>query len=298
LILCVLPSTLFSRPISFYNAWASYINRPQTEWDYWKIAKELIKLILYYIVYEVSLHLSYVSAIAYNKLSSDRFSDYWATIGMDVLTAQDRFLIACHVGVLWWLKFLIIWRTFRVWVIMDGIYIPDNMGRCIYNMTFFKQFWRNWHITFYQWSLRYIYIPLSGEKTKYWNVWVLYTFIATWHDLWWRWFLWAIFNCCCIVIEAIIFWYLAQPRMSKILQGSPWITYLIDIFIRGWGIQVLALCQLSVSLGNDIFELIWVAYFGPGSLRFILIYVLPLVLPMASILGIFQSEYDRTYGAG
>jgi D-alanyl-lipoteichoic acid acyltransferase DltB (MBOAT superfamily) len=281
-------------PISFYNSWASYIERPQTEWNHWKSAKELIKLVVYYIAFEIFLHYFYVSAIAYNRLWSTRYSDYWKGIGMEPLSHLEIFILCCHVCICWWLKFLIIWRTFRIWAILDGVYVPDNMSRCLYNMTFFKQFWRNWHITFYQWSLRYIYIPLGGERSKYWSIWLLFGFSAIWHDLWWRWFLWAIFNCCCIVVEAIILWYIAQPKVAKILNGSPWSSYIVELVIRAIGIQVLAICQQSVHFGNDIFELIWMVYMGPGAWWFFFVYA----LPMGMVLAIFQVEYDRTYGSG
>lgn len=40
----------------------------------------------------------------------------------------------------------------------------------------------NWHV----WFSRYLYIPLGGSKWRFLNVWIIFTFVAIWHDLeWW-----------------------------------------------------------------------------------------------------------------
>jgi hypothetical protein len=40
----------------------------------------------------------------------------------------------------------------------------------------------NWHVCY----SRYLYIPLGGSKWRFLNVWVIFTFVAIWHDLeWW-----------------------------------------------------------------------------------------------------------------
>jgi hypothetical protein len=41
-----------------------------------------------------------------------------------------------------YMKFLIIWRTFRTFSLLDGIYTPENMRRCITDGATFKGFWR------------------------------------------------------------------------------------------------------------------------------------------------------------
>lgn len=33
--------------------------------------------------------------------------------------------------------------------------------------------------------IRYVYIPLGGSQKKLLNVWVVFTFVAVWHDLEW-----------------------------------------------------------------------------------------------------------------
>ena len=43
-------------------------------------------------------------------------------------------------------------------------------------------FWRSWHRSFNQWIVRYIYIPLGGTQYAALNIWIIFTFVAIWHD--------------------------------------------------------------------------------------------------------------------
>lgn len=93
-----------------------------------------------------------------------------------------------------------------------GIEAPENMPRCINNCYNLESFWKNWHASFNKWLVRcdlqflshismnmmqfhyfsimtknrrYMYIPLGGSQRKLLNVWVIFTFVAIWHDLEW-----------------------------------------------------------------------------------------------------------------
>lgn len=103
-----------------------------------------------------------------------------------------------------WLKFLCIWRVPRTWALFDGIDTPENMGRCIYNNYCFEGFWRSWHRGFNQWLIRYIFIPLGGSRYKQYNMWVVFTFVAVWHDINWNLLLWAWGICLALIPEMAI----------------------------------------------------------------------------------------------
>lgn len=85
--------------------------------------------------------------------------------------------------VLIWLKLLIIWRFFRLWALLDGIEAPENMIRCVTNNYSALGFWRSWHKSFNLWIIRYIYVPLGGTRYAMYNIWVVFTFVAIWHDI-------------------------------------------------------------------------------------------------------------------
>lgn len=97
---------------------------------------------------------------------------------------------------------------------VNGIEVPENMPKCINNCHNLEGFWKNWHASFNKWlvrcnqffnldfpfsfqffpndnlnltgqKFRYVYIPLGGSRKKLLNVWVIFTFVAIWHDLEW-----------------------------------------------------------------------------------------------------------------
>lgn len=82
-----------------------------------------------------------------------------------------------------WLKLMIIWRFFRLWAMADGIETTENMTRCISNQPSPAGFWRTWHASYNKWLIRYIYLPLGGRETRIWNTFVIFTFVALWHDI-------------------------------------------------------------------------------------------------------------------
>ncbi|KAF9357035.1 glycerol transporter [Mortierella sp. AD094] len=100
---------------------------------------------------------------------------------------NDPTLQICMIGlfnlILIWLKLMIIWRFFRLWALLDGIEAPENMVRCVVNNYSALGFWRSWHKSYNLWVLRYIYIPLGGTRYAIYNIWVVFTFVAVWHDI-------------------------------------------------------------------------------------------------------------------
>lgn len=93
-----------------------------------------------------------------------------------------------------WLKLLLPWRFFRLWALLDGIDPPENMVRCMSDNYSALAFWRGWHRSYNRWIVRYIYIPLGGsggpgtrgkggKARAVFNMLVVFTFVALWHDI-------------------------------------------------------------------------------------------------------------------
>ncbi len=80
-----------------------------------------------------------------------------------------------------WFKFLIIWRAAKIWSALCGIEVIDNLSRCVCNNYGFEGFWRMWHRGFNQWLVRYLYIPLGGNRNIL-SVVATVAFVAFWHD--------------------------------------------------------------------------------------------------------------------
>lgn len=54
------------------------------------------------------------------------------------------------------------------------------------------------------WAWRYLYIPLGGSKWRLINVWIIFTFVAIWHDL--EWWAYDITPTSLLRIFCLIFW--------------------------------------------------------------------------------------------
>lgn len=57
--------------------------------------------------------------------------------------------------------------------------------------------------SFNRWLVRYIYVPLGGARPgREWNVFVVFIFVALWHDVETKLFLWGMLNGVFFVLEA------------------------------------------------------------------------------------------------
>lgn len=59
--------------------------------------------------------------------------------------------------------------------------------------------------SFNRWLVRYIYVPLGGAKAgRRWNVFVVFIFVALWHDVEAKLFLWGLLNGVFLVLEGVV----------------------------------------------------------------------------------------------
>lgn len=130
------------------------------------------------VLMEIMLHLFYVVAIKDTK----------AYVGFSSL---QIFTLGYFNLNLIWLKLMIIWRFFRLWALTDGIETQENMTKCMSNHYSTPGFWRNWHTSYNKWLIRYLYIPLGGSSHKILNSFVIFTFVAVWHDIQLRMLAWG-----------------------------------------------------------------------------------------------------------
>ena len=152
-----------------------------------------VRLVFAFVLMEFLLHTVYVTAIS----KAGAFSG---------LSPGELIMIGYFDLNLVWLKvdfriifqLLIIWRFSRLWAMMDNIEVVENMQKCMSNNYSIQEFWKGWHCSFNRWIVRYLYIPLGGKKWAYLNIWIVFTFVAIWHDtkmnlLSWGWIIAAFF---------------------------------------------------------------------------------------------------------
>ncbi|PRQ56153.1 putative membrane bound O-acyl transferase, MBOAT [Rosa chinensis] len=193
-------------PILSFNAFASQLDIPQNNYSVRDITWYGLRWVFSLLLMELMTHLFYYNAFA--------ISGMWKQ-----LYPVDVFIIGYGVLNFMWLKFFLIWRYFRFWSLICGIEVPENMPKCVNNCYNLESFWKNWHASYNKWLVRYLYIPLGGSQRKLLNVWVVFTFVAIWHDLEWKLLSWAWLTCLFFIPE-IIFKSAAAAFQAKTALGE------------------------------------------------------------------------------
>jgi protein-cysteine N-palmitoyltransferase HHAT len=200
------PPLYLAGPTLTYNAWISQVQIPQQTYDYKRLLVYLLRLLMCFILLMWFIHNLYFPTIA-NNIDNRKILD---SLGPYELIAASYFILN------WiWLKFTVIWRFFRIWALFDGIESPENMGRCMSNNYCFEGFWRMWHRAFNQWLVRYLFIPLGGSRYKILNIWIVFGFVALWHDLSLNLLAWGWGMCIFIMPEVLVKSYMASEKMAE-----------------------------------------------------------------------------------
>jgi len=79
-------------------------------------------------------------------------------------------------------------------------------------------FWKSWHRSFNRWTIRYIYVPLGGSKYFAFNMWIVFTFVALWHDIQLNLLAWGWLICLFLVPEIVATTVFSQKRASIFMQ--------------------------------------------------------------------------------
>jgi protein-cysteine N-palmitoyltransferase HHAT len=117
-----------------------------------------------------------------------------------------------------WAKFDVIWRFFRFFALLDGFDPPEDMPRCFANTVNIQSFWRDWHASFNQWIVRYMYVPMGGSRTKFLSIFPIFFFIAVWHDIEMRLLFWAFFICIGFIPEILVTTFFASKSNAMVLR--------------------------------------------------------------------------------
>jgi D-alanyl-lipoteichoic acid acyltransferase DltB (MBOAT superfamily) len=188
------PPFYFSGPTITFNSFIFQFNTQTKARFSREKFSYLIRLVIILITLEVYNHLIYPHAFLTNSRNEWMFHDFENHV-LTMMLYQNLVFI--------WLKFIFIWRSARFFALLDNIESEENMNRCVYNNYNFEGFWRAWHRSFNQWLIKYIFIPLGGNKYKFLNIWVIFTFVALWHDLEIKLLVWAWFICIFLIPEII-----------------------------------------------------------------------------------------------
>lgn len=176
------PPGLVAGPVSSFNAWLSHLKQPTSLYSLPSLLIMAARTAAIVGLHEVVI--SFVPFHAVAKHGAYRMLD---PVGLAVFGYTAVVMI--------WLKFLMIWRIFRLWALADGFEVPENMRRCVSNNYSLIEFWRSWHRSFNLWIVRYIFIPIGGSRSGLLrtivNTSVVFVFVALWHDVDWKLLIWG-----------------------------------------------------------------------------------------------------------
>ncbi|KAG2196031.1 hypothetical protein INT47_005367 [Mucor saturninus] len=177
-------------PIITFNDFISQIRTPSSKLTLKYVLTYAVRLAAVLLVMEFTLHYIYVVAI-----SKAQAWDHDTPLQLSMIGYFNLVII--------WMKLLIPWRFFRLWALADGIWPEENMIRCMSNNFSAQRFWKSWHRSFNRWTIRYIYIPLGGSRYFAFSMWVVFTFVAVWHDIELKLLAWGWLICLFLLPEII-----------------------------------------------------------------------------------------------
>ncbi|KAL7747311.1 hypothetical protein RI367_007365 [Sorochytrium milnesiophthora] len=189
-------------PIMSYNNWVSQVRDKSPTITVRSVALYAVRLLGAMLTMEIMLHAFYVTAISKAKA--------WSNLSPFEISMVGYFNLK-----LIWLKLLVIWRFFRLWALADGIEPMENMKRCMSNNYSAMGFWQGWHCSYNRWNVRYLYIPLGGAKYQMFNVWIIFSFVAVWHDIQLKLLAWGWLICLFILPEVIAKKMFATPKWKS-----------------------------------------------------------------------------------
>lgn len=166
---CLYPPLFIAGPIITFNDFCAQLYRPLV-FPAKTVALYAVRVAISLLTMEFILHYIHVNAIKNARA--------WA---------GDTPIELCMIGfwslIFVWLKLMLPWRMFRLWALLDGVDVPENMIRCMANNYSTLAFWRSWHRSYNLWVVRYIYIPVGGSRNVLPAALLVFTFVALWHDL-------------------------------------------------------------------------------------------------------------------
>lgn len=191
-------------PIISFNNFMAQMNNPPKSITRKSIFTYTTRLIGAFLLMETMMHLFYVVAIKDSKSWAGFSSLQIFTLGYFNL----NFI---------WLKLLIIWRFFRLWALFDGVETQENMLICMSNNYSGLEFWRGWHASYNRWLIRYLYIPFGGARRRVLNSFLIFTFVAIWHDIELKLLAWGWLIVLFILPEMVCLQYFCTPKVIKML---------------------------------------------------------------------------------
>jgi D-alanyl-lipoteichoic acid acyltransferase DltB (MBOAT superfamily) len=111
-------------------------------------------------------------------------------------------------------------------------------------------FWRAWHRSFNRWTIRYIYIPLGGNKKPIVNTLVVFTFVAFWHDISLKLLVWG-WLIVLFILPEVLARMVMPPKRVRLVTGKYRLIVLIVEFVAWISACLCNCCRWEYSHDDD-----------------------------------------------
>lgn len=209
------PPLYLAGPIITFNDFTWQLSLPETSsenassmrkqlWQCaWRLGADIFCM-------ELLTHVLYFNSLAIHRIGT-QYKQYGLRFGAGEVGMTGWWVLSFM-----WLKFAIIWRSFRLAALAEGIDPPENMVCCFANNYDIEGFWKGWHASYNLWLVRYIYIPLGGASRRAIAIWPIFLFVALWHDLEWKMVSWAWLICFAFLPELLVKKWSASSRFDSL----------------------------------------------------------------------------------
>lgn len=228
------PPLFFSGPMMSYNAYVSLVSRPSIRFSMRNKVSYGIRVLCNLFCLIALIHYLFLGFFMFGSIRTidvvllgfDVPQDALAALGQNINARMDALAMLSFEGKCYltyislaflWCKFNVIWKFFRFVAMADGFDIPEDMPHCFSNTTSITDFWQSWHASFNLWIVRYMYIPMGGNKRKAFTIVPIFLFIAVWHDIELRLVKWAIVTCISFIPEILITGFFTKTKWKPIV---------------------------------------------------------------------------------
>lgn len=224
------PPLFLSGPMVTYNAYVSFVAKPTQSFSPQRLLAYGARAggnIVFMIAF---MHYFFVPTLLLDVVNRNEAAKFGFTVPspsstssstnaisiLELFSLEEKAYLLYVALAFLYCKFNTVWKVFRFFALLDGFDPPEDMPHCFSNTVSITDFWQSWHASFNLWIVRYMYIPMGGNKRKLLTLVPIFLFIAIWHDIELRLLHWALFMCACFVPEIAIMTFFTKTKIKFI----------------------------------------------------------------------------------
>uniref|UniRef100_A0A1B6DAC9 Protein-cysteine N-palmitoyltransferase Rasp n=1 Tax=Clastoptera arizonana TaxID=38151 RepID=A0A1B6DAC9_9HEMI len=194
---CFYLPVFFIGPIILYEDFSKAMMLPFEKWSWKRVLDLFINLsrfLFWLVVTDFSLYFFYAHALQYHIQEVERLG-LWTLNGLGYFLGQ----FFCN-------KYIVLYGLAGTIAKAERYYAPPT-PKCIARIHLYSETWRTFDVGYYSFLLKYMYIPLCGEKRnmtrKLSASFLCFCFVFIWHGMEISVFIWSLLNFIGITLEAV-----------------------------------------------------------------------------------------------